>query len=359
MDAGLPLASDGNGTDDASEEVSGAFVMAQTRRSVLAATAAAVAGAASFAGSARAQTRWQFATPYPDGNFHTTNNRQFAEDLQQAAGGRLQIQLHSNASLLRMPEIKRGTQTGQVQLGEILISAYGNEDPFFEVDGIPQLVTTYEEARRLADLSKPYIEARLQRQGLTLLYVVPWPPSGFYTNTPVETIEALRGTRMRTFNVMTNRFATLVGATPTLVQAAEIPQAFATGVVNAMVTSAATGVDTQAWDYARFFTPVGFTFTKNAVIASRRALEGLPADLQTTVREAAARAEQRGWEMSERARIDAERALASRGMTVNEASPALMEGMARVGQQMVEEWLTRSGEDGQRLIAAYRAAARG
>jgi TRAP-type C4-dicarboxylate transport system substrate-binding protein len=302
-------------------------------------------------------TRWQIATPYPDGNFHTRNLRTFVEEAQAASGGRLAVTMHTNGSLLPMPQIKRGVQTAQVQLGEILLSAYGNEDPFFEVDGIPQLVTTFEEAKRLMDLARPQIEARFQRQGLSLLYMVPWPPSGFYTSFPVDTIEALRGTRMRTFNVMTNRFATLVGATPTLVQAAEIPQAFATGVVNAMVTSAATGVDTSAWDYARIFTPVGFTFTRNAVFVNRRALEALPADVQQAVRAAAATAETRGWQMSAEARDSAQATLAARGMTVAQPTPALMQGMARVGAQIVEEWVARAGEDGQRLVAAYRARA--
>ena len=333
----------------------GSTDMTLSRRTLLAAGLAAPA----LPGLARAQgaARWQMATPYPDGNFHTRNLRSFVQDLEAASGGRLSVQMHTNGSLLPMPQIKRGAQTGQVQLGEILISAYGNEDPFFEVDGIPQLVTSFEEAKRLMDLARAPIEARLQRQGLSLLFMVPWPPSGFYTNFPVETIETLRGTRMRTFNVMTNRFATLVGATPTLVQAAEIPQAFATGVVNAMVTSAATGVDTAAWDYARYFTPIGFTFTRNAVFVNRRALEALPADLQAAVRAAAATAETRGWQMSAEARDSAQATLAARGMTVQQPTPALMQGMARVGAAMAEEWAGRAGEDGQRLLAAYRAGA--
>ncbi len=307
------------------------------------------------AAQAAAATRWQLASPYPDGNFHVRNLKQFVDDVTAATNGRLTVQMHTNASLLPMPQIKRGVQQGQVQIGEILLSAYGNEDPFFEVDGLPQLVTNFAEARRLAELAKPYIETRFQRQGVSLLYMVPWPPSGFYTNTPVATIEALRGTRMRTFSTMTNRFATLVGAAPTLVQVAEVPQAFATGVVNAMVTSAATGVDTQAWDYARVFTPVGFTFTRNAVFVQRRALEALsPAD-QAAVRTAAAAAEIRGFAMSEEAASSAQAMLATRGVTVMPPTPALLEGMARISSTMVDEWIIRAGEDGQRLIAAYRA----
>ncbi|WP_424814640.1 TRAP transporter substrate-binding protein [Roseococcus sp. YIM B11640] len=319
-----------------------------TRRSLLAAGAAAPLTPS----LASAQTRWQMATAYPDGNFHTRNIQAFIADLQSA---NVAVQLHSNAALLPMGQIKRGVQTGQVQMGEILLSAYGNEDPFLEVDSIPGLVPDFAAAKKLSDLAKPYIEARLNRQGVSLLYMVAWPPGGFYSNAPLPSLEALRGTKFRTFNVMTNRFATLIGANPTLVQQAEVPQAFATGVVNAMATSAQTGVDTQAWDYSRVFTPVGFTFTRNAVMVQKRAFDALPAATQAAIRAAAATAETRGWRASEEATASTEATLRQRGMTIAQASPELMEGMRRVSAQMTEEWVARTGEDGQRLIAAYRA----
>ncbi len=325
------------------------------RRGVLAASTT-LAAAAILPGAAQAQTRWQVASAYPDGNFHTRNLRTFIEAVQTASGGRLQIQLHSNASLLRMPEIKRGVQTGQAQIGEILLSAYGNEDPFFEVDSVPQLVTSTAMARKLAELQRPYVEARLQRQGISLLYWAPWPPSGLYTNTAVESVETLRGTKMRTFNALTNRFATLCGATPTLVQQAEVPQAFATGVVNAMVTSAATGVDVQAWDFCRFFTPIGFTRTKNAIFVQNRALQALPADVQAAIRTAAAAAEARGWEASDTETVNQQNTLQQRGMTIGTPTPALMQGLARIGATQADEWVAKAGEEGKRLIDAYRAA---
>lgn len=324
--------------------------MTVTRRTLLAASAAAPL----LPTLANAQARWQMATPYPDGNFHTRNNRAFLEAVTAATGGRVQVQLHSNGSLMPMPQIKRGVQQGQVQLGEILLSAYGNEDPFFEIDGIPMLAPTIAQARKLNEVSRSYIEARFQRQGLSLLYAVAWPNSGFYSNTPIETVEALRGTRFRTFSVMTNRFATLVGANPALIQAAEVPQAFATGVVNAMVTSAATGVDSSAWDFSRIYTPVGFTHTRNAVFVNRRALEALsPAD-QAAIRTAAAAAEVSGWRLAEEAIAANEATLRQRGMTVAQPTPVLLEALARVGEEMTREWITRAGEDGARVIAAYR-----
>ncbi len=327
--------------------------MAFSRRAALAGAAALPVASAM---DAAAQARWQFALAYPETNFHTRNARAFSEAIEAATGGRVAIQLHPNGSLLPLPGIKRGVQQGQVQLGEILLSAYGNEDPFFEIDGIPQLARSYADARRLSELTKPFIEARFARQGLTLLYMVAWPANGFYTNTPVETIEALRGTRFRTFSVMTNRFATLVGATPTLVQASEIPQAFATGVVNAMVTSSTTGVDSSAWDYARFYTPIGFTFAKNAVFMSRRSFDALSAADQAAIRALALEAESRGWAFSQEANTANQNTLAQRGMNVPTPTTALMEALDRVSAEMVTEWLTRAGEDGARVIAQYRAA---
>ena len=145
------------------------------RRHLLTAAGAALAapafarGAAAQGAAGGAATRWQMATPYPDGNFHTRNIRSFVEEIQTVSGGRLQVQLHSNASLLPMPQIKNGVQRGQVQMGEILLAAYSNEDVFFDADSIPQLVSNLAEARRLSDLQRPFIEARLARQGLSLL----------------------------------------------------------------------------------------------------------------------------------------------------------------------------------------------
>src|SRR5918997_1035807 len=122
---------------------------------------------------ARAQgTRWQMASAYPEGNFHTQNIRQFLGEVERATGGRLSVQLHANASLLPMPQIKRAVQSGQMQMGEMLLGAYGNEDPFFEVDAVPFLAETWPRAIALDQASEPFVRARLERQGMVLPYTV-------------------------------------------------------------------------------------------------------------------------------------------------------------------------------------------
>ena len=323
--------------------------MSITRRAALAAPALLLVPAA-----ARAQTKWQMATPYPDGNFHTRNIREFVADIEQVTRGTVSIALHSNASLLPMPQIKRGVQTGQVQLGEILLTAYSNEDPFFDADAVPFLVPDLAGARKLADLQRPYIEARFARQGVSLLYTVGWPAAGFYTQVPITSLDVFKGSRFRTFSPMTNRFAALIQANPVLVQQAELAQAFATGIATAMVTSAQTGVDTSAWDYAKVFSPANFSMTKNAVLVSRRALEGLPPPQLDAILAAAKRAEDRGWGYAKEAQDATQARLAEKGLTIGAVPAEVMAGLRQIGATMAEEWIAKAGEDGRKLVDALR-----
>lgn len=327
--------------------------MTTTRRTLLAAGAAAPLLPA-FA--ARAQARWQMATPYPDGNFHTRNVRAFLDELNTATGGRVNVQLHSNASLLPMPQIKAGVQRGQVQIGEILLTAYGNEDPIFDADAVPGLVQNLEDARRLAEVQAPFIEARLARQGLMLLYMAPWPQVAITANQNLANPDALRGIRLRTYSPISTRLAALLGAQGTLIPAPEVPQAFATGIIQAQLTTAPVAADTAVWDYSRFFINASIATSKNAVFVSRRAFDTLAEAQRAAILAAARAAETRGWRMAADAQAEAEARMTARGVQVVAASPDLLAAIRRAGEVMIEEWAQRAGEDGRRMLAAYRQA---
>jgi len=206
-------------------------------RAFIAALAACVATAAG------AQTKWDMPTAYPATNFHTENIMQFVADVDKASGGKLKITVHANAALFKANEIKRAVQTEQAQIGEILISAYSNEDPLFGVDSIPFLATSYADAAKLWKASRRALEERFAKQGMRVLYAVPWPPQGIYSNKPLASLADMKGLKMRTYNPATSRIAELAGAQPVTIQAAELAQAMATGAVNANITSGATGYD--------------------------------------------------------------------------------------------------------------------
>src|SRR6476619_2419253 len=133
---------------------------------------------ATIAATAFAQTQWDMPTPYAATNFHTENVMQFAADVDKATGGKLKIQVHPNASLFKANEIKRAVQGNQAQVGEILLSGYSNEDPLFGLDSVPFLANGTGATEKLWKASKKGIEDKFARQGMMILYSVPWPPQG-------------------------------------------------------------------------------------------------------------------------------------------------------------------------------------
>lgn len=303
-------------------------------------------------GWAQNQT-WNMATPYAEGNFHTINIREFAKEVEAATQGRLTIRVSSGGSLLPHPQIMPGVRNGQIQMGEVLISLLANENPVFALDAIPFLVGSYDDALRLYKASRGEIETWLSRRGMTLLFSVPWPGQGLYTKRPVNSVADLKGLRFRAYNPTTARLAELAGMIPVQVEAVDIPQAFATGLVDAMITSPSTGVDTQAWDFARYFYDLRAWIPKNMVIVSRRALDSLsPADREAVLA-AARRAEQRGWQASQQEAASKTAIMAQYGMQVLQPSPQLAADLKKVGEIMINEWLRRAGANGVKIYRTY------
>ena len=305
------------------------------------------------AGAVSAQTTWNMATPYPDAEFHTQNIMQFAEDVSAATGGSLNITVHSGQSLFKHPEITRAVRTGQVDAGEILMGNLGNDDPIFSVDNLPFLIDGYDTARILWDAQRPLVEERMAEDGLVLLYAVPWPGQGFYTRSELGSVADLDGLRFRTYNAITGSMANLMGAVPTTVEAVEIPQAFSAGIVDAMVTSAATGVRTEAWEFSEFYHDLQAWMPKNMIFVNQRSFDRLSDAEKAAVLEAAAEAETRGWAMSQDVFTDSTNALSER-MTYVEPSAELRAGLREIGAQMAATWAAEAGEEAAAILEAVR-----
>ena len=319
----------------------------------LAHAAAAALAALSCAG-AYAQVKWDMPTPYAPTNLHTQNITQFVADIDKATNGKLKITVHAGASLFKAPEIKRAVQSGQAQIGEILISGYSNEDPIFGVDSVPFLATSYADARKLWNASKKVTEDRFAKQGMKVLYAVPWPPQGIYTNKPINSAADMKGLKMRAYNPATAKIAELVGAQPVTVQAAELAQAMTTGVVNANITSGATGVDTKAWEHVKYYYDTQAWLPKNIVFVSQKAFGELDKASQDAVLKAAAAAEERGWKDSEEKAKQYLETLAKNGMTVGPPSAQLKADLKKIGDTMTADWVKTAGADGQAIVDAFR-----
>ena len=303
---------------------------------------------------ALAQTKWNLPAAYPADNPHSENLAAFAKDVDAATSGKLQITVHPGASLFKAPDIKRAVATGQAQMGEVLLSIHENEDPVFGIDVVPFLATSFPDAMKLYKASKPAIEKKLDAQGLKLLFAVPWAPQGVYANKPLNSIEDMKGLKWRAYNVGTARIGELVGAQAVTIQAAELPQALATGVVNSFMSSGGTGYDSKAWESLKYFYDVQAWIPKDYTFVNKAAFDALDKPTQDAILKAAATAETRGWKAWEDKSNWYLDQLKAKGMTVAPPSPALKAGFQKIGEQLTADWLKKAGADGKAMIEAYK-----
>ena len=315
---------------------------------------AMIAAALTLGASAFAQTKWDLPAAYPATNFHTENLVQFANDVDKATGGKLKIQVHANASLFKAPEIKRAVQGGQAQIGEILLVNYENENALFGMDGVPFLATGYADSMKLYKAQKPALDKLLGAQNMRLLFTVAWPPQGIYANKQLNSVADMKGLKWRAYSPATAKIAELVGAQPVQIQAAELSQALATGVVDSYMSSGSTGFDSKTYEHIKNWYNTQAWLPKNAVIVNNGAFNALDKATQDAVLKAAADAEERGWKLSQEKNGWYLDQLKAKGMNIVTPAPQLMTDLKKVGDVMLNEWVAKAGADGKAAVDAFR-----
>lgn len=297
--------------------------------------------------------KWDMPMAYSASNFHTENGMKFADCVRAGTDGDIDITVHPSGSLFAGADIKRAIQTGQVPIGERLLSGHQNENAIFGFDSVPFLATSFEDSARLLEAAKPKLEEILADQNLTLLYSVAWPPQGLYFNKEVNSVADMEGVKFRSYNNATARLAELTGMLPVTIEAAEISQAFATGVAESMISSGATGYDRKVWESLSHFYEVNAWLPYNHVMVNSDVWNGLSDDNKAAITTCAETAAADGLEASKAYTQFTYDGLREGGMTVGPASDTLVEELKEIGNTMTEEWLEAAGEDGKAIVDAY------
>jgi TRAP-type C4-dicarboxylate transport system substrate-binding protein len=320
----------------------------------LTATLMATASLSMAASSAMAE-KWDMPMAYSASNFHSATGAEFAKCVTTATQGEIEIVTHPGGSLFKGGDIKRAIQTGQAPIGERLLSGHQNENPIFGVDSVPFLATSFDDAAKLWKAAKPTLEKILADQNLTLLYSVPWPPQGLYFKKEVNSVADMEGIKFRSYNNATARLAELTKMLPVSIEAAEISQAFATGVAEAMVSSGSTGYDRKVWESLTHFYEVDAWLPRNYTMVNSDTWSGTSDANKAIIKGCAELAEYAGtWRAVEYTTFTLN-GLRAGGMTVGPAGEQLKSDLKDIGAVMSAEWLESSGADGKAIIDSFNS----
>ena len=316
-----------------------------------------IGGAAALAlvTSAANAEQWDMPLAYSATNFHSETAAEFGKCVTTGTGGEIEIVTHPSGSLFKGAEIKRAVQTGQAPIGERLLSGHQNENAIFGFDSVPFLATSFEDAAKLWKAAKPAMEKVLDEQNLVLLYSVPWPPQGLYFKKEVNSVADMKGVKFRSYNNATARLAELTGMLPVTIEAAEISQAFATGVAESMISSGATGYDRKVWESLTHFYEVDAWLPRNYIIVNKDAWDGASDANKNVLRGCAELAEYAGTARAVEYTQFTLNGLRAGGMTVGPPSDQLKGELRAIGETMTNEWLKDAGDEGKAIVDAFKA----
>ena len=322
-------------------------------RTILALTATTMlAGPALADGHAQS---WDMPMAYAASNFHSEKGVEFADKVRDYTDGAVDITVHAGGSLFGGGDIKRAIQTGQVPIGERLMSAHSNEDPLFAWDNVPFVATSFDDNEALWQAAMPTVQEALGAQNLHALYTCPWPGQGFYFDKAVSSTEDTQGIKFRSYNTATATFAEEMGMIPVQVEAAELSQALATGVAEAFISSGATGYDRKVWEHLSHYYKVEAWMPRNYVMVNKQVWDGLDAEVQEGIQRAADETAEACRARSAELTQFYYDELAANGMEVTDAEGTFREELDAIGVKMQEQWLADTGDAGQAIMDAYMA----
>lgn len=289
-------------------------------------------------------------TAYSDNIYHTKNLRAMTETLKNDG---VNITLHPAASLYKANEIYRAVRTGQVAMGEIFIGLLGNQDPLYQLDNLPFLVDNFEQAQQLWLLSRPLLAQKLIEDGLILLFAAPWPPQGLFSQKAIYSVADLKNSKMRVYSAITADLASLLSAHPVSIQAAEIAQAFTTGMVDSMITSPSTGVSSRAWDFSQHYTDTQAWIPKNMLVINQAIFNTLSPQAKQKILLRAKEHEQKAWLLAEQETTTKTFQLAKNGIIVSQPTQQLKAQLSEIGRLMLNDWLEISPQSSHDMIKVF------
>jgi TRAP-type C4-dicarboxylate transport system substrate-binding protein len=306
--------------------------------------------------AASAQTVWDMATEYPQSAMPGLGMTTFAKHVAALSDGKVVVQPNFDAAKgIRSADMLSAIAQGRVQAGDAFAGSLEGEDAIFALPSLPFLVTSITDARRLADLARPYIAAALQKRGQRLLYLTPWPPSGIWSKMRLRTAADLAGLSIRTYDRTSREVFAGAGAKASSISFAELLPRLADGSINAVLSSGDGNVSRTLSEYLPYFSEITYSLPMSVASLNQAAFDSLTPELREAVDAAGRMTETELWlALSSRLQQNHER-MRERHVTID-SDPArgLMAALQRGAAAARQEWCARSGPACEKTLGVFK-----
>lgn len=309
---------------------------------------------ASLAGALLAgDVKMDLNAKYGATNFHTMGAQKYADLVKEYTKGSVDITIHAGSSLVKGNPLK-AVKDGTVAMTDMFIPFTAGGGKVFGVSALPFIATSYEDAYKLYQVSKPAYEKTAKQWNQKLLYSVTWPASGFYSNKKMESLEDFKGAKTRTYDKNSADFVNGAGGNAVALPWGEVYSALRTGMVDSVITSSSSGKDGKFWEVLTDFTKINYAYPLQAVTINLDYWNSLTKAQQEAMLKAAAEIEKAQWEAVKLEDKDALDTMAQNGMKISETSEDLKKQLDEIASKMLTEYLADADEDTKQIFKEYR-----
>ena len=307
--------------------------------------------------AARAQTVWDMPTEYPQSAMSGLGITTFAQHIAELSAGKLLIQPSFDAAKgIRSADMLTAIAERRVAAGDAFAGSLAAEDAIFALPSLPFLVTSIADARRLADLARPYIATALHNKGQRLLYLTPWPPSGIWSKTPLKTPSDLSGLSIRTYDKTSREIFAGAGAKAVSISFADTIPKLVDGSVNAVLSSGDGGAGRGLWEFLPYFSEITYSMPMSVASVNQAVYEELTPQLREAVDAASREAETELW-LALSTRLEENYArMRANGVTIDvHPAPAIIATLQSGAAAAQQAWCARSGPACEQVLRAFNA----
>ncbi|MZR30729.1 TRAP transporter substrate-binding protein [Sneathiella litorea] len=308
-----------------------------------------------FATPALAVTKLDMTNEYEAHSIHGQGDTFFANKVKELSNGAVEITLHLGGSLgFKSKDNLDAVGDGAVPIADTIGGVLAGSDSIFLLSSLPFLAANAEEARTLYTISLPAYEEFFKKNGQRLLYASPWPASGLWAKNPVDTVDAIKGLKMRTYDANGTRTLIEAEASPIQLSWADVVPQLATNGIQGVLTSAEGGVNAKFWEHLSHFTEVNYAMPLNFVHINGDAFDNMSKEKQDAILAAAKQADERNWAaLLERVQGNYKTLKENNVTIVEEISPELQAHLAKAATKVISDWKETAGPRGEMIIKAY------
>lgn len=292
-----------------------------------------------------------FSLPWRDSEFHTRNARVFAAAVAEATEFRVDIRVHSGASLgVKGPQSIRALEENIVQLADISGFQQVGSAPLLGLESLPLLIDDMDELALLWLRLRPLVDSLFAGWGLVVLYVVPWPQQNIFTRRRIDTVEDLVGLRIRSQAPVMTSFSRQLGMAPIQLTNPETVPALATGMIEAIATSTSTAAAQKYWEFLRYTYRTNHLWSSNIVAMNGRAWDRILEEDRSRILDLSRQLETEFWDVSRRDDTEQLALLERMGMETLVPAGAVIDRMREAGRPIWTRFAETLDPDGAAVL---------